>query len=125
MSAWYQQWELHYETTKTLIELTLPRPVLAHLLAIRSGQGDFAWYHIKFRHDTAELSCSCGRLKTPEHILFSRKTRRSFSRWALRPFSPPSNIEEAVRYLKALLTEPKQFETPLELTKYFTSICRR
>jgi hypothetical protein len=34
MSAWYRQWELPYQTTKTPIELTLPRPVLAHLLAI-------------------------------------------------------------------------------------------
>jgi ribonuclease HI len=125
MSAWYRQWELPYQTTKTPIELTLPRPVLAHLLAIRSRHGDFAWYHTKFRHDTAELNCSCGQLKTPEHMLFCRKTRRSFSRWPLRPLSPPSNMEEAARYLKALLSEPKHFKALLELTKYFTIVCRR
>jgi hypothetical protein len=34
-------------------------------------------------------------------------------------------MKEAVRYLKALLTEPEHFETLLELTKYFTIICRR
>jgi hypothetical protein len=34
-------------------------------------------------------------------------------------------MKEAVRYLKALLTEPEHFEALLELTKYFTSICRR
>jgi hypothetical protein len=125
MLAWYRQWELPYQTTKTPVELTLPRPVLAYLLAIRSRHRDFAWYHNKFRHDTAELKCSCGRLKTPEHMLFCRKTRRSFGRWPLRPSSPPSNMKEAVRYLKALLTEPEHFEALLELTKYFTSICRR
>ncbi|KAF7572499.1 hypothetical protein PtrM4_074040 [Pyrenophora tritici-repentis] len=38
---------------------------------------------------------------------------------------PPSNMKEAVRYLKALLTEPEHFESLLELTKYFTTICRR
>jgi hypothetical protein len=124
MSAWYQQWDLPYQTTKTQIELTLPHPVLAYLLAIWTRHGDFAWYHINFRHNTAGLNCSCGRLKTPEHMLFCKKTRRSFSRWLLRPFSPPSNMEEAVRYLEALFTEPEHFETLLELTKYFTLICR-
>jgi hypothetical protein len=116
---------LPYQTTKTPIELTLPRPLLAHLLAIRTRHGDSAWYHINFRHNTAGLNCSCGRLKTPEHMLFCRKTRRSSSRWLLRPFSPSSNMKEAVRYLKALLTESEHFETLLELAKYFTLICRR
>jgi ribonuclease HI len=64
ISAWYRQWELPYQTTKTPIELTLPRLILAQLLAIWSRHGDFAWYHTKFRHNTAELNCSCGRLNT-------------------------------------------------------------
>jgi len=34
-------------------------------------------------------------------------------------------MKEAVRYLKALFTELEHFEALLELTKYFTSICRR
>jgi hypothetical protein len=34
-------------------------------------------------------------------------------------------MKEAVRYLKALITEPKHFETLLELSKYFAIICRR
>ncbi|KAF1831224.1 hypothetical protein BDW02DRAFT_607070, partial [Decorospora gaudefroyi] len=32
-------------------------------------------YYTKFRHNTAKLNCSCGRVKTPKHMLFYRKTR--------------------------------------------------
>lgn len=49
--------------------LALPRPILGHLLAARSGHGDFAAYHTRFKHDDALMTCSCGQEKSPEHFL--------------------------------------------------------
>ncbi|MGH7965947.1 MAG: ribonuclease H family protein [Candidatus Binatia bacterium] len=54
-------------------ELLMPRPILHHLLAARSHHGDFADYHERFNHDTARITCSCGRRKTPSHIFYCRK----------------------------------------------------
>ena len=49
-------------------ELHLPQAALGRLLAARSGYGDFAWYHERFEHDDALLTCSCGRRKEPTHL---------------------------------------------------------
>lgn len=57
-------------------ELRLPRRHLARLLAARSGHGDFAQYHERFNHSSAELRCRCGARKTPTHFLFCRYARR-------------------------------------------------
>jgi hypothetical protein len=56
-------------------ELQPPRPILHHLLAARSGHGDFADYHERFAHEGADLECSCGRRKAPEHFLICDKVR--------------------------------------------------
>ncbi|RYP10892.1 hypothetical protein DL764_000328 [Monosporascus ibericus] len=40
-------------------------PVLSY---VRTGHGDFAWYHRKLKHDDAKLNCSCGSEKDPEHL---------------------------------------------------------
>jgi hypothetical protein len=79
LSGWYTQWGLIYTLTAPE-ELGLPRPVLARLLAIRSKHGDFAWYHTKFKHDDANIECSCGRLKTPEHLVHCRKAVALFNK---------------------------------------------
>ena len=49
-------------------ELSLPRPALGRLLAARSGHGDFAEYHERFKHKDANLTCSCGQRKSPQHF---------------------------------------------------------
>ena len=41
-------------------ELSLPRSALHHLLAERSGHGDFQLYHERFRHENPERLCPCG-----------------------------------------------------------------
>jgi hypothetical protein len=56
-------------------ELWLPRPLLHRLLAARSGHGDFAAYHRRFNHAGAQLTCLCGREKSPEHFLLCRRSR--------------------------------------------------
>ncbi|KJZ68292.1 hypothetical protein HIM_12321 [Hirsutella minnesotensis 3608] len=61
-------------TTKCPKELVeAPRERLHHLLAARSGDGDFAPYHERFDHPDALLKCSCGRRKGPDHIFYCRK----------------------------------------------------
>jgi ribonuclease HI len=125
LSTWYNQWNLPYITTKTPQELELPRPTLARLLAIRSKHGDFAWYHKKFKHDDALLQCSCGRTKTPEHIVRCRKMAASFNKWPLRPISPPSTPKEGLEYLALLLSQPRDFEALLRLTNFYSKICTR
>lgn len=64
LSVYYKKWELPY-VVKPLPELSLPRSILHRLLAIRTGHGDFSWYHTKFNHEDAKLDCSCGQPKTP------------------------------------------------------------
>src|SRR5699024_8741070 len=56
-------------------ELFLPRAALGCLLAARSGHGDFAEYHERFKHDDALLTCSCGRRKEPFHFYHCRHGR--------------------------------------------------
>ncbi|KAM4060839.1 reverse transcriptase [Hirsutella rhossiliensis] len=41
-------------------ELHTKREHLHHLLAARSGHGDFADYHERFNHEEARIECSCG-----------------------------------------------------------------
>jgi len=77
LSDWYRQWSLPYKVAPQE-ELSLNRPTLARLLAIRTMHGDFAWYHKKFRHDNAILQCSCGKDKSPDHIVHCRRTVRHF-----------------------------------------------
>ena len=53
-------------------ELLLGRKALGHLIAARTGHGDFAAYHTRFNHNEARLNCLCGSPKTPTHFLFCR-----------------------------------------------------
>ncbi|KAM4061058.1 reverse transcriptase (RNA-dependent DNA polymerase) [Hirsutella rhossiliensis] len=54
-------------------ELHTKRQHLHHLLAARSGHGDFADYHERFNHEEARIECSCGRRKSPTHPFYCRK----------------------------------------------------
>lgn len=100
---WYNSWDLDYAPRLGPRELDLPRATLARLLSIRSMHGDFAWYHRKFHHDDAHLTCSCGRDKTPEHLVLCRKTLAVFCRWPLRPLVPPSSWADGLAYTAALI----------------------
>ena len=75
LSGRYRKWALPYEV-KPLKELDLPRSTLHRLLAIRTGHGDFDWYHTKFKHDDVVLNCSCGKKKTLDHLVHCRRTFR-------------------------------------------------
>ncbi|KAM4063409.1 RNase H domain-containing protein [Hirsutella rhossiliensis] len=54
-------------------ELHTKRQHLHHLLAARSGHGDFADYHERFNHEEARIECSYGRRKSPTHPFYCRK----------------------------------------------------
>ena len=84
LSIWYKKWGLDYKV-KPLPELKLPHMTLHHFLAIHSSHRDFSWYHRKFTHDDAKLTCSCGHPKDPEHIVCCHKTARNYRTWPQPP----------------------------------------
>ncbi|XP_044723886.1 RNase H domain-containing protein [Hirsutella rhossiliensis] len=63
-------------TTGCPPELTIPRPLLHHLLAARTHHGDFADYHERLNHDDARLTCSCGRRKNQSISSIAGRSRR-------------------------------------------------
>ena len=97
-------------------ELLLPRAALGRLLAARSGHGDFAEYHERFKHDDALLTCSCGRRKEPSHFYFCREGRKAIAHpWGRQPVAD-------------ILTTKVRFTTYanwLEKSRFYTAICRR
>ena len=122
--TWYRKWGLSYEV-KPLPELDLPWSTLHHLLALRTSHRDFSWYHRKFSHMDALLTCSCGQPKTPEHIALCRKTRTAFRLWPQKPLTPPSNQRESIDYLKCLTAKPADFARFLGVTEFYSRICTR
>ena len=123
LSKWYKSWNLGYFPRSRPVELDLPRVTLFRLLSIRSMHGDFAWYHRKFHHTDANLTCSCGLDKTPEHLVLCRKVLGAYGRWPLRPPIPPSTRKEGLAYVAVLLKDPEAFEAFIQLTKYYTEVC--
>ncbi len=57
---------------RVLKALSLSRPILARILAARSGHEDFADYHEQFHHLSATLRCRCGARTTPLHFFDCR-----------------------------------------------------
>jgi hypothetical protein len=108
LSNWYKKWNLDYNVTP-LLEL----------------QGDFSWYHTKFAHKGAQLLCSCGRHKTPEHIVHCRKTTTlsKFRQWPQRPPAPPSSLTTGIDYLSRLMAKPSDFAELLKVTGFYSTIC--
>ena len=70
----YQSLEIQWQGKPK--ELELARPLLGKLIQHRTGHGDFGQYHRRWNHLDAELSCSCGREKTPVHFYFCKRVRR-------------------------------------------------
>lgn len=124
LSPHYKSFLLPYEV-KMPPELRLDRPTLHHLLALRTGHGDFKWYHEKFDHPDAKLVCSCGKNKSPDHIVRCSKSLRRFTYWPDRPSLPPTNKSEARRYLRHLCANPQKFAKLLAVTQFYAKICPR
>ena len=62
-------------------ELALPRAVFARLIAARTGHGDFAAYHRRFKHTTATLHCERRREKSIGHLV---QCRKALTTWRLK-----------------------------------------
>jgi hypothetical protein len=99
-------------------ELRLPRPLLARILAARSGHGDFARYHERFNHEDAYLLCRCGSKKTPIHFFFCRIARRRLP----RPPGPPS---EMIPYLLGTPKGAAELASWFSQARFFDDICPR
>lgn len=95
----------------------------AVLLALRTGHGDFKWYHIRFKHETSNNYCSCGQSKGPRHIVWCKRIRASFFDWPLKPITQPNNTSERLAYLRGLLASPRDFAKYLQVTRFYTNIC--
>jgi hypothetical protein len=122
LSTWYRKWGLSY-IVKPLSELSLPCSILHRLLALRTSHEDFSWYHRKFSHTDASLTCSCGQPETPENIVLYRKTKAAFRFWPQKPLTPPTDQKESISYLTRLIAQPADFAKFLEVTKFYSTIC--
>jgi ribonuclease HI len=122
LSNRYRRWSLDY-SVRAPKELELPRATLHRLMAIRSGHGNFKWYHDKFKHQDASLNCTCGGWKSPDHLVHCKKTREHFNIWPHKPKTPPRNWREGFTYLKTLLASPEGFAEFLSITGFYTAIC--
>jgi len=129
LSPRYKAWKLNYDPLRVPKELeTLSRTQLQLFLAIRTGHGDFAHYHRRFRHHGAELHCTCGYKKTPEHIVMCRKVQRHFDEWpwpGRRPKVRPRTRQEKLKYLQELMENPESFQKYLKVTGFYSTICPR
>uniref|UniRef100_L7J927 RNase H type-1 domain-containing protein n=1 Tax=Pyricularia oryzae (strain P131) TaxID=1143193 RepID=L7J927_PYRO1 len=66
----YDRWQLEYNPTKEPNELGLPRRILGHYLAMRTGHGDFRGYHDRFAHQGAKTQCAwCDNSTAPDHLV--------------------------------------------------------
>lgn len=124
LSDRYKVWGLPY-VIKVLPELELPRNVLQRILAIRTGHGDFAWYHTKFKHKDAKLVCSCGSKKTPDHLVHCRRVFRYLYNWPFKPKRPPRTREEGIGYIQKLIHKPQNFYDFLQVTSFYDKVCTR
>ena len=66
--------DLGIQYVHDIIELGLKREALGRILASRTYHGDFMVYHDRFHYHDAILSCSYGRLKSPLHFFFYKKS---------------------------------------------------
>ena len=106
--------------------------MLHRLLAIRTQHGDFRWYHEKFQHEDANLDCTCGKPKSPSHIVSCRKTRRLFHLWPQPPRlatqpapTIPVHKQDKMKYLGWLIQTPTAFSDFLRVTEFYSKICPR
>ena len=99
-------------------ELQLSRPILARLLAARSGHGDFREYHERFDHEDAVLHCACGADKAPDHFFFCQMGK---ARARLR--APGRGSDERIRWLLGTAAGARRFHAWCRRTRFYTDIC--
>lgn len=108
---------LALEADKPPKELTLARPALALLLAARSGHGDFADYHIRFNHEDAVLTCSCGALKAPTHFFYCPNAQPRIL--------PGKHPGQALPFLLGSYKGAQQFAEWIKSSQFYITTCPR
>jgi len=126
LAARYRKWELDHELACPKELEVLSRRTLHRFLALRTGHGDFAAYHMRFNHDEdgCEMQCPhCDGDKTPEHIVFCPKSLGVFRDWPwpnrTRRRRRPETTEMRRLYLKDIMAAPKAFNKFVEVTEIF------
>jgi hypothetical protein len=114
----YQQLGLKTAKLACPAELHLPRRTLHSLLAARSGHGDFEWYH-RWREHTDGRNCTCGKMKTPDHLVYCKKAQRLRSQWPKFEPQPPTLKD----YWLRLMASPMDFAAFLQVTRFYKDIC--
>src|SRR5512142_3371353 len=107
------------------MELSLYRPILARLLAARSGHGDFYDYHERFEHEDAVLYCSCGSSKTPDHFYYCRigQTRARLGTPGRHGRRSQQGQQEALRWLLGTTAGAERFQRWCQSSRFFVDIC--
>lgn len=125
LSDRYLDWDLEWDLDCPEELACLSRPALHRFLALRTGHGDFAWYHRKFNHpeDSCEMTCwRCHADKTPEHMVFCPKSLRLYKDWPWPDDdgpARPSTTEEKRDYLRWLMDTPTAFRDFIRVTGCF------
>lgn len=107
--------ELGLRADKIPKELALPRFALGKLLASRSGHGDFAAYHDRFKHEDALCQCLCGEDKSTSHFFFCKRPSRRDRLWG-----PP---EKAIRHILSTFEGALKFETWVRRSRFYELHC--
>ena len=98
-------------------ELGLKRGALGRILASRSSHGDFAAYHDRFYHHDATLSCSCGRLKSPLHFFFCKKSNAN-------RLGPKVFTANKITYLLGTAKGATALADWITSSRFFTDTCK-
>ncbi len=107
------------------------RATLHHLLAARTGHGDFPAYHRRFAHapETYDPDCLCGREKSPNHYAFCRKLKTQGLRLQLYPNDDDMRnlrVQTPAEALeKWLWHHPEKWVALVEETSFFRTIAPR
>lgn len=101
-------------------ELQLSRFYLGKILAARSGHGDFANYHERFKHQDACLYCSCGSKKGPIHFFFCPRARRR-AKLPSKAKTPSEALDELLGHPAGVVSLATWFKK----TGFFVDICPR
>ncbi|KAI7908901.1 hypothetical protein M9X92_011929 [Pyricularia oryzae] len=91
-------------------ELGLPRRILGHYLAMRTGHGDFRGYHDRFAHQGAKTQCAwCDNSTAPDHLVHCPNSVKLWKKWPNGPTQRP-NTQTRQEYLYKTLGNPRAFK---------------
>ena len=100
-----------------IIELGLKRGVLGRILVSRIHYRDFAAYHDRFHHHDATLSYSCGRLKSPLHFFFCKKSNAN-------QLGPKAPTADKIVYLLGTTKGATALADWITSSRFFIDTCK-